>query len=272
MSKELKFLYETNVKQQAEEKILVPAKDSEGKAVEISKTIKKGKPIKMALIKPNRKLFEGAEIYYAKQLSDFIRAGLLPYSLVAKRYANDGGPLTEEEKKYLEKLKKESEELQLKFFQLVGEGEEKAQERNQLLVSINEINTQVNNIQNAYSSIYENTAEYKARDKVIEWWVLQITYIDENGDGYKPLFGEGELDQKLEKYDEISDRENPFYNEVMKKSSYLVSFWFAARANLSKIDLESMDKLYTETISDYQIEEDKAEEPAAAEAPVETPK
>jgi hypothetical protein len=257
--KDLKFLYETTVKKQVEEKV-TETKEEDGQKIEISKTVKKVKPTKLAVLKPQRKLYEGAEIFYAKQIADYIKAGLLPYSLVAKRYANDGGALSEPEKEKLEKLKKESEELELKFFELVGEGEKESKARNELLLRINKINTEVGGIQNAYADIYENTAEMKARNKTIEWWVLHLAYIDEDDKGYKPLFGDGDLNAKLVIYDDFSDNESEFYNECIKKLSYLISFWFAARAGLTKIDFESMDDLYNESITTYSVEEEKTPE------------
>jgi hypothetical protein len=266
--KDLKFLYETTVKKQVEEKV-TETKEEGGQKIEISKTVKKAKPIKLAILKPQRKLYEGAEIFYAKQIADYIKAGLLPYSLVAKRYANDGGPLSEPEKERLEKLKKEAEELELQFFQLIGDGEKESKTRNELLIKINKINSEVGGIQNAYADIFENTAEMKSRNKTIEWWVLHLAYIDEDDKGFKPLFGEGDLTAKLSVYDDFSDNENDFYNEAIKKLSYLISFWFAARAGLTKIDFESMDTLYDESISSYSVEEDKPAEIKVEEKKVE---
>src|SRR4051812_44686573 len=113
--KELKFIFETNVKKLVEEKVVEIRKEN-GKDVEISRPVKKVKPVKIAILKPNRKLYELAEIYYAKNMSSFIKAGLLPYSLVAKRYANDGGPLTDSEIKRLEILKQDALKLETTYF------------------------------------------------------------------------------------------------------------------------------------------------------------
>jgi len=256
--KELKFLYETTVKKQIEEKSTV-TKEENGEKVEISRILKKAKPVKVAILKPQRKLYEGAEIFYAKQIATYIQGGLLPYSLVAKRYANDGGPLSEPEKLHLEKLKAEAGKLQAELFALVGKEDEKAKQRNDILNKINALHTEVNAIQNAYADIFDNTAEMKARNKTIEWWVLHLAYIDEDGTGYKPLFGDGNHESKLEKYDDIDDKDNEFINECIRKLSYLISFWFAARVNLSNVEFENMDNLFTETMTEYTVIEDKEE-------------
>jgi hypothetical protein len=248
--KELKFLYETTVEKQVEEKV-TDIREENGQKVEITRTVKKSKPIKLAILKPGRRLYEGADIFYAKQIADFIRAGLLPYSLVAKRYANDGGALSEPEKVRLMKLKDEVSELEAKFFTLIEQAD-KTDDRNKLLTQINKINEEITTIQNAYADIFDNTAEIKARNKAIEWWALHLSYINE-GEGYKPIFSDGTYDEKIDKYDELSEQESAFTDECIRKLSYLISFWFAARSALSKIDFESMDKLYQDTVTDYKI-------------------
>ena len=86
-----------------------------------------------------------------------------------------------------------------------------------------------------------------------------MAYIDENGEGYAPIFGDGSYDDKINKYDEIDERNDDFLNECIRKISYLTSFWFAAKATLSKIDFESMDKLFQENLSTYRVVEDKEE-------------
>ena len=106
--KEMKFIYETSIKRSVEEKVTTKAVQ-DGQTVEITKTIKKAKPVKVAILKPDRKLFKGAEMFYAKNLSEYLKNGLLPYSLVAKRYANDGGPLTEKEIARLKVLREVSQ-------------------------------------------------------------------------------------------------------------------------------------------------------------------
>lgn len=271
MAKELRFLYETTVKKQVEEKV-TETKEENGQKIEVTRTVKKTKPIKLAIAKPGRKLYEGADIFYAKQIADFIKAGLLPYSLVAKRYANDGGALSEPEKDKLKKLKDEVVELETSFFQLLDK-EEKTDDRNKLLTKINHINGEITNIQNAYSDIFDNTAEIKARNKSIEWWALYLSYIDEDGTGYKPVFGDGDYESRLDKYDDISDEENPFLEECIRKLSYLISFWFAARSALSKIDFESMDRLYNDTVTDYKTVEEETPRVIEVKEPVlvETP-
>lgn len=257
MDKVLRYIYETTVDKQIEEP-KVEIREENGEKIEVKKTVKTVKPIKLAILKPDRKLYKGAEIFYAKSLSEYLKIGLMPYSLVAKRYANDGGVLTNLEAQKLENLKAESRELEAIFYSVItSETEEDRKKKNDALRRINEINTEVNNISNVYSDIYDNTAEIKSRNDTIEWWVLNLLYIEDEK-GFKPFFGEGTYEDKIQKLEATEEGENPFELEVIKKLSYLISFWFTAKNSTEKLDFDSMDKLYKEDISTYKVETSEA--------------
>jgi hypothetical protein len=267
--KELKFIYETTLLKQVDE-IVTEAKEEAGQKIEIKRTVRKTKPVKLAIQKPDRKLFKGAEMFYAKTLSEYLKAGLLPYSLVAKRYANDGGPLTEREKNRLKELREESTKLEAEFYAVAGDDNTKQEKKNEILIKLNSINAEISNIQNAYSDIFDSTAEMKSRNETIEWWVLHLSYLDEDDKGYKPLFGEVIYDERISKLEDYEDKADPFYIEAIKRLSYLISFWFTARDAVTKIDFATMEKLYTDTMSDYKVEK-TGEDTKIEEVPTPTP-
>ena len=267
--KELKFIYETQIKRQIEE-IAIEKKEENGQQIEIKRTVKKAKPIKVAILKPDRKLFKAAEMFYAKTLAEYLKAGLLPYSLVAKRYANDGGPLTEKEILRLKELQTESRKLQQEFYAAEGNDENKQKQKNDLLIQLNKINIEISQIQNAYSDIFDSSAEVKSRNDTIEWWSLFMIYWDEDGKGYKPTFGDVTYDERVEKLEEFEDKSDPFTIEVVKRLSYLVSFWFTARDTVTQIDFTTMEKLYTDTMSTYKVEESSEDLKISDVAPVVT--
>lgn len=252
MSKELKFLYETTVNKQVEAKE-TEKQEQGGQTVEVTKTVKKNQSVKLAILKPNRKMFEAAEIYLAKTINYFLKEGLLPYSLVAKRYANDGGPLSEPEKKKLENIRQEIEIIEKRYFEIAPLNEDKdIAEKKDIIFKLNKLNSEATTIQNAYADIFENTAEAKARNRVIEWWTINLAYINDDNTIYKPLFGDGTYDDKLDKYDEIEDKEDEFYIDTIKRFSYLVSFWLSARNLVKKLDFQGTEKVYDNAISEYK--------------------
>ena len=88
-----KWLYHFEVKKDVEKKVEEKSKDEKGEEITITKTVTEQEPSTFAIQKPNRKIYEDAELFYAVKLSEGIKAGLLTRALLAKRYKNDGGPI-----------------------------------------------------------------------------------------------------------------------------------------------------------------------------------
>lgn len=266
-----KYLYETFVNKEIEENI-VDVKIEDGKTTTTTSPVKKIQKIKVSVLQPNRKLYRGAELFYSKSLSTYLKEGLMPYSLVAKRYANDGGPLTETEIKKLNELKENLKILEKEFFVTLTSVIDSSSapddiiinKKSDILLKINQVNSEISAIQNAYADIFDNTAEMKSRNDTIEWWSLFLIYIDEDNKGYKPLFGIGDpskqedYQKKITKLEEFEDKNDKFYNEIIKKMSYLISFWFTAKTTLTQSDFQTMEKLYTEHSSDYKVIDDNS--------------
>ena len=109
--------------------------------------------------------------------------------------------------------------------------------------------------------LYEETAESRARNKVILWWMLNLAY-DEKGEKETPFFGEGSFEERLERYDEIDEGEDIFEIIVARKIAYYVSFWFVGRPNSQKEFQEMIDLA-------MKIDEEEKKDKAATEAALE---
>ena len=246
-----KYIYETTVK-----KVISDTKKEsrveDGKTVEVSTPIETLKPIKIALLKPDRKRFKDADIFYAKALSRYLKEGLLPTSLVQKRYANDGGPLSENEKNAVGAMREKYAELQTEYFSMKEPlTEENKARRPDIMLEMNSIANTLRDIQNAYSTLFENTADAKAKSDVIEFWILHLSYIDEDEKGYKPFYGEGDFDTKMKVLETIESKEDAFLNEVIKKLSYFISFWFTVGNKYTADDFKAAEENYQDNITDY---------------------
>lgn len=293
-----KYLYETSVKKEVIEKI-TEEREENGEKIQITREVKKNKPVKIAISKPDRKKYKEADIFYAKTLSNYLKEGLLPHSLVSKRYMNDGGPLTESEKKTLNAMRDRYSELQEEYFKMESPlTDEQNKRRSEIILEMTEINRIVKEIKNTYSDIFENTAEAKTKNDTIEWWVLNISMIEnEDGKGYKLLYGDGDFDSKMDNLEKLEAKNEDFSNEVIKKLSYFISFWYSSGADITAEDFKSAEDHYEENVSIYmkdkieekiksedssknqevkteesKVEEKKAEEVKLEEVKVESPK
>jgi hypothetical protein len=255
-----KYIYESTVEKIVEEKITEKRQEN-GQEIEVSKTVKTKKPFKISVLKPDRKKFKDAEIFYAKSLSTYLKEGLLPYSLVSKRYMNDGGPLSEDEKRFISTLREKYTKIQEEYFAMPTElTEEHNKRRSEIILEMTEINKILGDIQNNYSELFENTAEAKSKNDTVEWWIINLSCIDEDGKGYKLLYGDADYVSKTKKLEEIEAKDDPFYNEVIKKLSYFISFWYASKSQIKDEEFKSAEKHYNENVTDY-LKDEIAEEP-----------
>ena len=146
----------------------------------------------------------------------------------------------------------------------------------EILTQINECRAEISDIENTHQYIYDQTAEVKARNKTILWWVLSLAHRDVNGK-INPIFNGEDTDERLDLYDKMEEEADDFTSEFLKKLAYYVSYWYVSKS-VEKEDFVTVERLYNQT-SDYVViedeeeksEEEKPEEPQAEEPQAEEP-
>jgi tetratricopeptide (TPR) repeat protein len=117
-----------------------------------------------------------------------------------------------------------------------------------LLNEISAAKKELQEIENYHSTLFDQTAENRARNQTIMWWVLQLAYFCENNQDYQAFFGEGDYEKKLEKYDEIEEKDESFNKEALAKLAYFISLWYMGKANNME-DFKNLETLFSENES-----------------------
>ena len=263
----MKRIYEFTVNKEETVKEETIEKKKDGTEVTTAKDIKKEVPHKFFLRRPTRAMTDEAELYYGVRLAEGIKAGLLTRALLEKRFENDGGTRSDDEnaeyKEIIEKLQGFHRE-QSKILD-VDEKKRTPVQRKRLKELGSEIKPTrraLRDLQLVEDSLYEETAESRARNKVILWWMLHLAHTEE-GKEETEFFGKGSFEERLERYDEIDEGEEFFEIVVARKFAYYVSFWFVGRPNTQKefqemIDLAlKLDEEENETTEDQKKETKK---------------
>ena len=239
----MKRIYEFTVNKEETVKEETVEKKKDGTEVTTAKDVKKEVPYKFFLRRPTRAMTDEAELYYGVKLAEGIKAGLLTRALLEKRFENDGGTRSDEENKeynkIIEKLQAFHKE-QAKILEVDEKKRTPTQKKRlkELEDKIKPARRDLRDLQMVEDSLYEETAESRARNKVILWWMLHLAYNDENGNE-TPFFGNGDLDSRFQTYDDIDEGEDIFKIVVARKFAYYVSFWFVGRPN-SQEEFQSM--------------------------------
>jgi len=231
----MKTMFEFDIFQEKEIEKVDISTNEKGEEVKVTSKVKSTVPVKLAIKKPTRSLFDEAELFYGVRLSEGIKAGLLTRALLAKRFNNDGGVLSDEEQKEYNDLYLEFFNLQTEFQRLsikeevLRTDEEKKQIQN-VIEKMNLARERLQRYEMAQANLFEQTAENRARNKTIMWWVLQLSLIQGDDKKFKELFQDGSYEDKLKRYDEIEEAESGIEKIAIQKLLYLISFWYIGRA------------------------------------------
>lgn len=238
----MKKLYEFSINKEVEIKETTNEKNEKGEEIQVSKNVKKELPQKYFIKKPNRGLFDEAELFYGVRLSEGIKAGLLTRALLAKRFTNDGGIFSEIDKEQYTSLYLKLFQLQNEFQRLSIKEKSKEEEvqYNNLIKDIAESREKIQDYEFAQASLFDQTAENRARNKTIMFWVLNLSYKENDNGAFSPVFGDGIFEDKLKEYDRLEEVSDPFFEKLCQKLVLLISFWYMGRASTQ----EEFEKLF----------------------------
>jgi hypothetical protein len=200
---------------------------------------------KFAILKPNRRLREDGELFFASETSRYAKAGVLPKAAWNTILANGGGTISEEQREHYGKIlidfRDKSYDIQALLIKSDGNRtDEDKKKLDDLTESLNEIRQEIQTFESSQVNIFENTAEAKARNRAILWWVANLAFkqVDNN---FVPFFNAPTFEEKLDQYDEIEQSDDPFLLDVLRRITYLITLWFLGRAETTE-DFVQLDK------------------------------
>ncbi|MEK6880706.1 MAG: hypothetical protein AABY22_13900 [Nanoarchaeota archaeon] len=245
----------------------------DGKEVTIKEMVKENKIIKFYLKKPTRKEKDDAGVYYAATVSQLIQQGVLSLHLIRKRLVSDNGVLAESERKELKTLYddlliKDIELQRLKFKNEKEKTEADYKKIKELEGQIDTIGKEVQVYEQTQSSFFDNSAESLARSRLILWYLAHLCFWEPEKNIVN-FWGEGTLDIKLDRMDEIVDSEDEFILAAKDEFVLSLTLWMQGVAKTQK-DFEEIKKKLNkqneidevkDDIKDDKKEEDKESKP-----------
>jgi len=217
---------ETEVEKSEEQKL-------NGETVKITKKVKEFQPVKFALRRPNRKMYESSDMFYGVRLSEGIKAGLLTRALLLKRYRNDGGALSDPDTQYFNELGStlaalEDEQQRLNINIEKRTDEEKKKRLDEIIEKKIGVIQSLQALENVNQALFAHTAETKAQTQLNNWWVVNMAYWDVNNSGeYAEFFSGAGFEEKMQAWDDYDENQDSFIVSVLTRFSLLVGLWNA---------------------------------------------
>lgn len=218
----------------------------EEEEVSMTKEIVESVPYRLVMKQPTRRQIEDAELEFSVEMSKCVKKGILTKAMLAKKYSDTGGLMPEEDAKALTKmyvrygeLSQESERIRIK-----SKISEKDQDKlDDISAEITELRKNIVDVETSYSNLFNHTADVRAENKVIQWYILHLTFTQkEDADELTPLFEGNDFDEKLERYYELEEDGDELYDIVGGKVAALFSFWYYSSGAVSAQDFEQLDK------------------------------
>lgn len=198
---------------------------------------------KFFILKPSRTLKQSGDIEYAKQLAIFVKAGLLPKAAWNTILENLGGTVSDKDAQGYNSAKRDffTFSIELNTLERVESPTEEQKARiEELKQEIERTKTDIQAFELEQMYIFENTAEAKARNATIQWWLSQLSFASEN----EPFFVGKTFDEKMDWYDSLDpdNEEDAFKLRVGQRFNYFVTMWALNRVS-SWLDFKDVDVL-----------------------------
>jgi hypothetical protein len=239
----MKTIFEFNLSKETEVEETITEVKENGEKISTTKKVPSKVSVKLGIKKPSRSQMDDAELFYGIRLNEGIRAGLMTRPQIAKRITDDGGVLSDSQKEEYSRLFAslfEKEELYTKVNvkpkEILSPEEQTSIEN--LPKEMAKIKERLQELEMFKQSVFNCTAENRARDKTIIWWVLNLAYFEKESK-WVPFFGEGNLNEKFAQFDIMDEEANQFNLNAISRFLYLISSWYVGGAQSIK-DFEEL--------------------------------
>ena len=235
----IKKLYQFTIDKEVEKTVETAKKDRKtGDETIVKKKVTEKEPIEIFIKRPSRRELEEAELEYSVEMSRCVKKGILTKAMLAKKYSDTGGVFSEEEAKAYTDLYKQILDLQNEYIRL--ESADKKDEKQTIRFEkvkhdLSDVKRQIIEMESTFQSFFDHTADVKAQNRLLLWYVINLTYIaSPDSDEPEPYFEGSDFEKKIEDYYRKEESGDSFYFSVIKKASTILAFWFFNQASEPK--------------------------------------
>ena len=183
-------------KEKKVEKTIIDKDTGEEKTVSVNEKFTEKEPVRVILKEPNRRQIEEADMEYSIEISQCIKRGILTKAMLANKYTDTGGLVAEEDAKSLAKSYGKLGEIQSEYTRLSTKTGKKTKEDEERLAELLEdiavLRKHIVDTETAYASLFNHTADTKAQNRAIMWYVLNLTHVMREEDEEPQVFFKGE--------------------------------------------------------------------------------
>lgn len=249
-----KVLYTFTIKKEAEieEEKSETIKNEAGEDVTrtYKEKIKKEVPVEVQINQPSRRQMQEADMEFSVEMSKCIKSGILTKAMLLNKYSDTGGLISDADAKLMVEATNEIRDLQSKLtvLNLRPESERDEDYTKKIEDLTSEILRRRKTLmekETSYITLFNHTADIKAQNKVILWYILNLTQIKDGSKKnaeFEALFPGKTFEQKEAVMFDYEDDKNEIYDKCYSKLASIISYWFFT----GNIDIEEFDRIVGE--------------------------
>jgi hypothetical protein len=194
-------------------------------------------------------------------------------AMLSKQYSDLGGTFTKEQQEYYGEIyaKYYQKLTQVQRFSVKTEDDLSEEQKSRLESTMGELailRKQITEYESSQSMLFEHTADVKARNKAIMWYIVNLCHFvegDEDDFEVEPLFDGANYDQKYDSYRVMEEDEEPLYIKVIDKISSIITIWYMSGVQNAKDIDEYLSEIDQDT-EGFQDEDPEGEAELVEEA------
>jgi hypothetical protein len=185
---------------------------------------------------------EEADMEYSIEMSKCVKQGVLTKAMLMNKYTDTGGMLSESDAKKLGDLYGELGAMQTEFTQLNLKAQNERNETRikELSADMAILRRTIATAETNFSALLNHTADTRAQNKVITWYLLSLTFLEE-GDKLTPFFEGESFDEKKNDFYVKEENEDELLSLVYDKLTAFISFWYFSTA-AGEADFAQLEK------------------------------
>ena len=215
--------------------------------VEISKKVTKEVPFTIKIKEPTRRDLEEADMEFSIEMSQCIKKGILTKAMLAKKYSDTGGILSESDAKRLVDLYGELADYESTYTQKTLQHKDLTKlpkvirkEVDSLTAKVALTRIEIVTLESSYQTLFNHTADNKAQNRIILWYITNLSYVQSEGAEEPVPFFEGEsFEDKINSYYVKDDVNDSLFEAASGKITSIISFWYFSN-NPTKEDFDKI--------------------------------
>lgn len=247
MNKKIIYKFSTVIENEVEKEVEIKKKNKATGKEESNfetKIVKEETPFDITIYQPSRRQVEDADMEFSIEMSRCIKKGILTKAMLSKKYSDSGGLLSEEDSDRLLLLYRKLSEVNGSISRLNTKSKKTKndkEEEGKLTEQFAALRKEIVNLETSYQNVFNHTADTKAQNKTILWYLLNLTYYNSEGEEPQPLFPGETLEEKEDSYYEQEEEENSLFAHSKEKLMTFVSFWYFSQ-NSTPEEFENLEK------------------------------